>query len=93
MFVSRHFQYRVEVFFTEILMGSDLSGEIKYYAIRVAFQFRCLPYIHSFLWIFNPVKLSKETIKKYVAFLDQTVHSFLPDQTVDKDLYDLMKLY
>ena len=39
------------------------------------------------------MKLNKETIKKYAAFLDQTIHSFFPDQTVDKDLYDMVKLY
>ena len=93
LFVARHFQYRVEVFFTEIFMGSDLLGEIKYYAIRVEFQFCGSPHIHSFLWILNPVNLSKETITEYVAFSDQTIHSFLSDQTVDKDLYDLIKLY
>ena len=26
VFIARHFQYRIEVFFTEILMGSDLLG-------------------------------------------------------------------
>ena len=72
--VARHFQYRVDVFFTGILMSSDLLGEIKHYAIRVEFRFRGSSYIHYFLWILNPVKLSKETIKKYVAFLDQTIH-------------------
>ena len=30
---AHHFQYRVEVFFTEILVGSDPLGEIKYYAV------------------------------------------------------------
>ena len=49
VFVARHFQYRVEVFFTEILMSSDLLGEIKYYAIRVKFQFRGSPHIDPFL--------------------------------------------
>ena len=39
------------------------------------------------------MKLRKEAIKENVALLDQTIHSFLPDQTVDKDLYDLMNLY
>ena len=39
------------------------------------------------------MKLSKETMKEYVAFSDQTIHSFLTDQAVDKDLYDLVKLY
>ena len=74
-------------------MASDLLGEIKYYAIRVEFQLRGSPHIHSFLWILNPVKLRTETIKEYVTFLDQTIHAYLPDPTVDKELYDLVKLY
>ena len=39
------------------------------------------------------MKLSKETINKYVVFSDQTIHSFLTDQIVDKDLYDFVKLH
>ena len=88
MFALNHFQYRVYVFFTEILMDSYLLGEIKYHATRVEFIT-----IHSFLWILNPVKLRKEKMKEFVTFLDHTIHSFFPDQTVDKELYDLLKLY
>ena len=40
----------------------------------------------------NVVKLCKKTIREYVVFLDQRIHSFLRDQTVDKDLCDLVKL-
>ena len=49
VFAARHFQYRVDIFFTEILMGSNHLGKIKYYAVRVEFQFRGSPHIHSFL--------------------------------------------
>ena len=38
------------------------------------------------------MKLSKETIKEYVAFLDHTIYSF-SCQTVDKDLYDPVEFY
>ena len=50
MFAARHFQYRVDVYFTEILMGSDLKEGITY-TIRVEFQLRGSPQIHSFLLI------------------------------------------
>ena len=43
--LSRHFQYRVEVFFTEIIINGPL-GKVKYHAIRVEFQFRGSPHIH-----------------------------------------------
>ena len=93
VFGACYFQYSVEVFFTDILMDSDLLGEIKFHAIRVELQFRCSPHIHFFLWILNWVKLSKKTIKEYVAFLDQAIYSVLLDETVDKDLHELVKLY
>ena len=37
--LARHFQYRVEVFFKEIIVNG-LLGKVKYYAIRVEFQVR-----------------------------------------------------
>ena len=68
-------------------------GGIKYYATRIEFQFCGKPHTHSFLSILNPVKLIKETINEYVAFLDRTIQSFLPDQIINKHLYDLVELY
>ena len=44
---ARHFQYRVEVFFKVIVLNGPL-GKVKYYAIRVEFQVRGSPDIHSF---------------------------------------------
>ena len=49
MFVAGHFQNRLEVFFTEILMGSNLFGQIKCHAFTVEFQFFGSPHIHFFL--------------------------------------------
>ena len=54
VFVTRHFQYRVELLFSEIIMipGGPL-GKVLYYAIRVEFQCRGSPHTHSFIWILN----------------------------------------
>ena len=39
--LARHFQHRVEIFFKEILIIRDGPlGKVKYYTIRVEFQFR-----------------------------------------------------
>ena len=77
----------------EILNKNSVFVACHFQLIRVEFQFRGSPHIHSFLWILNPVKLSKETNKEYLVFLDQTINSFLPNQTADEGLYDLGKLY
>ena len=44
--MARHFQYRVEVLFKEIGVNGPL-GKVTYYAIRVEFQVRGSPHIHS----------------------------------------------
>ena len=46
--VARHFQYRVEVFFKEIVVDGPL-GKTKYYAIRVELQVGGSPHVHCFL--------------------------------------------
>ena len=58
--MARHFQYRVEVFFTEIIVDGPL-GKVKYHAIRVEFQVRGSPHMHSFLWVIGAPILIKET--------------------------------
>ena len=46
--VVRHFQYRVEVLFKEIVADGPL-GKTKYCAIRVEFQVRGSPHVHCIL--------------------------------------------
>ena len=54
--IARHFQYRVQLFFKEILIDGPL-GKTEFYVYRVEFQVRGSPHIHSFLWIKNAPKL------------------------------------
>ena len=63
--VSRPFQYIVEIFFKVIVLDGPL-GKKSYYAIRVEFQVRGSPHIHSFTWMLNAPKLSKETKDEYI---------------------------
>ena len=39
-------------------------GKVKYYAIRVEFQFTGSPHIDSFLWVIGAPVLTKDTKKK-----------------------------
>ena len=56
--VARHFQYKVEVF-KEITLDGPL-GKTKYYAIRIEFQERGSPHVHSFIWICNAPNIENE---------------------------------
>ena len=72
----RHFQYKVEVFFKEIILDGPL-GKTKYYAIRIEFQERGSPHVHSFIWIFNAPNIQNETA--YIEFIEKTINAQLLD--------------
>ena len=90
--LARHFQYRVEVFFKEIIIDGPL-GKVKYYAIRVEFQFRGSPHIHSFLWVIGAPVLTKDTKNEYLQYIDHIVKAQLPDIDAEPELYQLVKTY
>ena len=48
VFVAGHFQYKVEVFFKETILDGPL-GKTKHYAIRIEFQEKASPHVHSFI--------------------------------------------
>ena len=87
--VARHFQYRVEVFFKEIVVDGPL-GKTKCYAIRGEFQVRGSPHVHCFLWVANAPVLTANNNKEYVDFVNQIVHAFLPDRNENPELHNFI---
>ena len=67
--LARHFQYRVEVFFKEIIVNGSLGK----------FQVRGSPHIHSFLWVLNAPVLTKDNIDEYIIFVDAVVSAYVLD--------------
>ena len=90
--LARHFQYRVEVFFKEIVLDGPL-GKVKYYVIRVEFQFRGSPHVHSFVWVVDAPILTKDTKDQYKLFIDQIVKVYLPDPSETPELHNLVETY
>ena len=58
--VARHFQYKVQVSFKEIVLDGPL-GKIKYYPLRIEFQERGSCHVHAFVWILDAPRISDET--------------------------------
>ena len=90
--LARHFQYRVEMFFKDIVVDGPL-GKTKYYAIRVEFQARGSPHIHSLLWILNAPVLNQNNKEDYIAFVDNIIKCDLPSKDTNPELYDLVLTY
>ena len=48
--VAKHFQHRVETFFKDVLLSNVKPiGKIVYYALRIEFQMRGSPHLHSLI--------------------------------------------
>lgn len=90
--LSRHFQYRVETFFKDIIIDGPL-GKVQYYAIRVEFQVRGSPHIHSLLWVVNAPVLNSQNKEEYITFIDNVIKCDMPDINNDPELYKLVRTY
>ena len=61
--VARHFQYKFEVFFKEIIIDGPL-GRTKYYAIHIEFQESASTHVHFFICILNALNIQNEVVSK-----------------------------
>ena len=92
--VAKHFQYRVETFFTEVLLSNAKPiGKVVYYALRIEFQMRGSPHLHALIWTSDCPKLKCDTKEAYVQFIDEHVQAFLPDKKTDPELHELVNFY
>ena len=88
--VARHFQYKAQVFFKEIVPNGPL-GKAIYYALRIEFQGRGSPHVLAFVWILDAPRISHET--EYKSFVGRTTSVVLPDPKSEPELLEPVKLY
>ena len=65
-------------------------GKTKCYGIRIKFQERDSPHVHSFIWIFNAPNIEYEVA--YIEFIEKT-NEQLPDHFNDSELFELVQTY
>lgn len=92
--VAKHFQYRVETFFKEVLLSkANPIGKIVYYALRIEFQMRGSPHLHALIWTSDCPKLTDDNKQAYIDYIDQHVQAYLPSEEDDPELHNLVKTY
>ena len=90
---AKHFQYRLECLFGDVILGSGDPDKPLYHAICIKFQFRGSPHGHCFVWIKDCLVLSDDTVDMFTKFIDKYVLAFLPDPVTCPVLHDLVKAY
>ena len=92
--VAKHFQHRVETFFSEVLLSNiNPIGKISSYALRIEFQMRGSPHLHALIWTSDCPKLTSESKDAYVEYIDKHVQANLPDENDEPELYEMIKMY
>ena len=92
--VAKHFQYRLECLFRDVLMGSgNPVGELLHHAIRIEFQFGGSSHAHYFIWIKDCPVLTDDNIEFFIRFIDKHISASLPDPVTCPILHDLVKTY
>ena len=91
--VAKHFQHRVETFFTEVLLSQcNPIGKITY-ALHIEFQLRGSPHLHALIWTTDCPKLTSDSKDAYVKFIDKHVQGNLPNEEDEPELHQLVKMY
>ncbi len=86
------FERRLDSFQKNVIMGQEKPlGTIKDYWMRIEFQMRGSPHVHSFWWVEGAPKLDTiEGRQQAPQFIDQHISTMLPDQTADPELHRLV---
>ena len=80
---AKHFQQRVETFFSEVLLRKgNLIRKVTFYALRIEFQMRGSPHLHAFIWTSDCPKLTSESKDVYVEFIDKHLQANLPSEKI-----------
>ena len=92
--VAKHFQYRLEILFKEVLLGSgEPIGKILYDAIRIEFQFHGSAHAHCFVWVESCPLLTDENFDMLIEFIDRSISACLPDKIQLPELHSLVETY
>ena len=59
------------------------------YYIRIEFQERGSPHVHSFIWIFNTPNLQNHAA--YIDSIEKTINAQLTDHLNDQELFELVE--
>ena len=90
--LARHFQYRVEVCFKEIVSDGPL-GKVKHYALRREFQVRGSSHIPSLVRVIGAPILSASNEDEYVSFNESIIKCELPNPSKSPRLFELVRTY
>ena len=88
-----HFERRFKALLKYVIKGPQSPlGSVQDYFIRVEFQNRGSAHYHMFFWIKDiPQTITNDTTPILIEYINQVIHTNIPDETVDPELHNLVK--
>ena len=76
---ARYFDHRSKELFKVLRSEVSPLGKLTDYYLRIEFQQRGSPHVHSLLWIANAPKYGENPLNEVIEFIDRTITCELPD--------------
>ena len=74
-------------------LNAKAIGKIVYYALRIEFQMRSSPHLHSLIWTLDCPELKIGSEEAYIRYNWDHVKGNLPNGENDCEFHDLVKMY
>ena len=93
LITATHFERRFKALLKYVIKGPQSPlGSVQDYFVRVEFQNRGSAHYHMFFWIKDiPQTITNDTTPILIEYINQVIHTNIPDKTVDPELHNLVK--
>ena len=78
---ARYFDHRSKELFKVLRSEVSPLGKLTDYYLRIEFQHRGSPHVHSLLWVQDAPKYGHNPLHEVIEFIDRTISCALPDET------------
>ena len=78
---ARYFDHRSKELFKVLRSEVSPLGKLTDYYLRIEFQHRGSPHVHSLLWVQDAPKYGHNPLQEVIEFIDRTISCALPDET------------
>ena len=78
---ARYFDHRSKELFKVLRSEVSPLGKLTDYYLRIEFQQRGSPHVHSLLWVADAPKYGHNPLHEVIEFIDRTISCKLPDET------------
>ena len=91
--MSRKFLSKFRTTFRDVLLKSEVLGQVQHYFIKKEYQAHGAPHYHYLLWIKDAPVVGESGSQEVTVCNDKRITCHISDKETNPELYDLMMKY